>query len=97
MPRNSEFGAVSLTTTVWASGVSIEARLSIMKDGLPFTAFRRSNDHLTSFASTGEPSENLAAGSSLKVNCVASAFTSQEVAMFGPIDLLSTPSATSVS
>ena len=41
--------------------------------------FRRSQDHFTSLASTGEPSENLAAGSRWKVNSVWSALLSHFV------------------
>ena len=41
---------------------------SIMKAGPPFMFFSRSQDHLTSLASTGEPSEKTALGSRWKVN-----------------------------
>ena len=83
MPRNSEFGASMVTTTVCASGASMLFTPSIMKDGPPLMFCSRSQDHLTSFASTGEPSENTASGSRWKVNCVWSAFDSHFVARRG--------------
>jgi len=62
---------------------------SIMKEGPPFILCSRSHDHFTSFASTGEPSENTALGSRWKVNCVWSAFDSHLVAKRGVSVLLS--------
>jgi hypothetical protein len=94
--RNSEFDAASLITTVCASGVSIAVIGSARKDALPLMFFSRSNDHFTSFASTGEPSENFAAGSSLKVNSVCSGLDVQLDARSG-CTLLSLSSVTSCS
>ncbi len=68
MPRNSEFGASSVTTTVLASGVSMLTTGSMKNDAPLLRLCRRSHDHLTSLASTGEPSANTASGWRWKVN-----------------------------
>ena len=53
----------------------------------PLMLASRSHVHLTSFASTGDPSANVAAGSSVNVNSVLSALPSQLVARRGRIVL----------
>ena len=75
----------------------MDATPSIMKDGLPLMFFRRSQDHFTSLASTGEPSENFAAGSRWKVNSVWSALLSHFSASSGTIVWLSLSRSTSRS
>jgi hypothetical protein len=76
-------GAAKVTITVLASGASIDSNPDIRYDAGAWMLASRSHDHLTSAASTGEPSAKVAAGSSVKVNWVLSALASHSVARRG--------------
>jgi len=78
-------GWLRLNTTVWSSGVSIEAieRKLARAAAAVSSLSNRSNDALTSAEVTASPVENFAFGSSLKVSVWPSAENSQLCATAG--------------
>src|SRR3954452_1266554 len=78
--RKAEFGAENVATTVAASGVSMLFSPDMRYEAEPLMLAKRSHDHLTSLASTADPSANLAAGSIVNVNTVLSALASHLLA-----------------